>query len=359
MRFTLFDDASAGTQKWQETHSGGDAVQVTNGCYSVELGSLTSFPANLFQDNANLWLEVEIDLDGDGFETSEKYSPRVPFSAAPYAFQSDNADTLDVLDSTSFLRSDADDVCTGRIEFKGVPTGFAPTQASVQIHPASSNPTDSILSVWTSGSDMVIMGGSGDLTASGVFQAGTIYTPQAYNRLGDGTPSQAAIDASNDLLINGALEVKDGVYWGARTSYYSVLAVDCVPGNEGYQFTRDSDDLYKDIGVATSQKWYAPVHLPHGATVTSITGWFYDISAYDLTCSLYRRVVGGGGINEMASIDSSGVSGETCVTDSFIQYPNIDNSSSTYYVYVRFSSVDTGPALKFRNASITYTTTEP
>ena len=93
MRFTLFNALSAGTQKWQELHTGGNAVPVTKGCFSAELGSISSFPATLFQDNANLWLEVEVDLNANGFEGTEKYSPRVPFTAAPYAFQSDRATT--------------------------------------------------------------------------------------------------------------------------------------------------------------------------------------------------------------------------------------------------------------------------
>ena len=104
MRFALWDVESGGTiatnRKWQETHSSGNAVPLNNGCYSVELGSLTSFPANFFQENANLWLEVEVDLDGDGFEPSEVYSPRVPFTAAPYAFQSDRATTATFAQST-------------------------------------------------------------------------------------------------------------------------------------------------------------------------------------------------------------------------------------------------------------------
>ncbi len=115
MRFTLFDDESASSQKWQETHSGGDAVQVTNGCYSVELGSISSFPANFFQDNPNLWLEVEIDLDGDGFETSEKYSPRVPLTAAPYAFQADAAQSAMKNLMRNFVLASGESVSAGDV----------------------------------------------------------------------------------------------------------------------------------------------------------------------------------------------------------------------------------------------------
>ncbi|MCX6999405.1 MAG: hypothetical protein NT106_03775, partial [Candidatus Sumerlaeota bacterium] len=56
-------------------------------------GSLQPFPSNLFSDNAHLWLEIQIDMDNNGFEAGEIYSPRMPLSATPYAFQSDRATT--------------------------------------------------------------------------------------------------------------------------------------------------------------------------------------------------------------------------------------------------------------------------
>jgi len=95
MRFALWDlegGGDAGTHRlWQEAHTNVNAVTVTNGTFSVELGSITPFPDNFFQDNANLWLEVEIDLTGTSGSGFEVFSPRVVFSATPYAFHSDTA----------------------------------------------------------------------------------------------------------------------------------------------------------------------------------------------------------------------------------------------------------------------------
>ncbi len=91
MHFALYDAMAGGELLWEETTS---TVAVTNGAFAVALGNITPFPDGLFQDNASLWLEIQVDLNRDGFDAEETYSPRVPFNAAPYAFQSDNADSL-------------------------------------------------------------------------------------------------------------------------------------------------------------------------------------------------------------------------------------------------------------------------
>lgn len=112
MKFSLYNvelDGDATNVKWEETHS--STVQVKNGAFAVQLGSQTAFPAGLFTDNPNLWLQVQVDLDKSGFEEEEIYTPRMQIAAAGYAFQSDNASTADLLDgkdSTEFASSSHD-----------------------------------------------------------------------------------------------------------------------------------------------------------------------------------------------------------------------------------------------------------
>jgi hypothetical protein len=245
------------------------------------------------------------------------------------------------------------------ITFIGEPTGFAPNQAAVQVYPTNVVSGDSLFSVWTSGSDMVIISEPANLTVSGVIQAGTIAFEQAYNRLGDGTPVQAAIDASNDLLINGALEVKDGVYWGDKTSYLTINPPGCDPNDDGYGYARTSASLYKDAAEST-QYWSGQVNLPHGATVTAFRVYYYDNSASDLTVYLRERALGSTAVaTDMAEVSSSGTPGNTYGTDTTITSPDINNNANTYYIYIVFPSADTGNSLIFRQARITYTTTGP
>ena len=97
MVFTLFDAVAAGNQLWTESHS---AVPVKDGAFSVVLGGSASL-GTLFTDHSAVWLQVSVNT-GSGLEN---YDPRVPLTAAPYARQAQNADTLDGVDSTGFLTS--------------------------------------------------------------------------------------------------------------------------------------------------------------------------------------------------------------------------------------------------------------
>ncbi|MEK7610131.1 MAG: hypothetical protein AAB468_00020 [Patescibacteria group bacterium] len=94
--FGLYTVASGGSAIWVETHSATTTpVTVTNGLFSVMLGSITSLASLDF--NQTLYLGVNVALDGE-------MTPRKTLGAVPGAFE---ADKLDGLDSTSFVRTDA------------------------------------------------------------------------------------------------------------------------------------------------------------------------------------------------------------------------------------------------------------
>jgi hypothetical protein len=91
MRFRVFDAVTAGNQRWEETDA---AVAVMGGLFSATLGDDPLHPfGSLFATNANLWLEVAIDLDKNGsIAANEVYAPRQKMSGAAWAIE---ADTLD------------------------------------------------------------------------------------------------------------------------------------------------------------------------------------------------------------------------------------------------------------------------
>jgi microcystin-dependent protein len=94
IQIVLYDADTGGTSVWQEMHP---AVPVVGGAFSVLLGDLSAF-GTLFQDHPALFLEVSADT-GTGLVP---YLPRVPLSAAPYAQQAENANTLDGMDAADF-----------------------------------------------------------------------------------------------------------------------------------------------------------------------------------------------------------------------------------------------------------------
>ena len=99
--FTLNDQLTGGSVLWTET----DNVQVTNGLFSVMLGSTT--PLTGIDFNQTLYLGVNIESDGE-------MSPRKIIGTVPAAFV---ADTVDNLSSEQFLRSDAQNATSSSSTF--------------------------------------------------------------------------------------------------------------------------------------------------------------------------------------------------------------------------------------------------
>jgi len=91
MEFKLYTAPTGGTLLWTETRTGGDQVTVTNGLFSIMLGSVTSLASVNF--NQSLYLSVNIEGDGE-------MTPRKELGAVPAAFE---ADKLDGLTSADFL----------------------------------------------------------------------------------------------------------------------------------------------------------------------------------------------------------------------------------------------------------------
>ena len=107
MVFRLYTVSSGGSAIWTESQTSANDVTVTSGLFSVMLGSISSLSAIDF--NQTLYLGVTIESDSE-------MSPRKVLGAVPAAFE---ADKLDNIDSTSFLRSDADDTASGLLTFTG------------------------------------------------------------------------------------------------------------------------------------------------------------------------------------------------------------------------------------------------
>jgi len=91
--FSLYATASGGSAIWTESQS----VTPANGVYSVQLGSVTAFPAGLFT-NDNLYLGVRVGNDNE-------MTPRQQLSTAPYAFRAGSVDSLTAAQISGILQS--------------------------------------------------------------------------------------------------------------------------------------------------------------------------------------------------------------------------------------------------------------
>ncbi len=91
-------DPSTGLFLWSETQT----VAVIEGIYNVQLGDITSFPADL-HTNDELFLQVNILHPTEGLQ---RLSPLMPLNSTMYALKAANADTLDGRDPSEFDQAD-------------------------------------------------------------------------------------------------------------------------------------------------------------------------------------------------------------------------------------------------------------
>lgn len=99
IRFRLYNDPSldaanacvANSCKWEETQG---TVSVTDGIFQVNLGSSTALPGSVDFNSGSIYLGVKVGADVE-------MSPRILFTASPYAF---NSDKLNGLSSDAFVQ---------------------------------------------------------------------------------------------------------------------------------------------------------------------------------------------------------------------------------------------------------------
>ncbi len=93
--FSLYSVSSAGTAIWTET----DSVVISNGdgIFQVPLGAVTTLPGSVDFNTDNIYLGIKISTE------ASEMTPRVRFTAVPYAFNADKIHGLTVTDTTGTL----------------------------------------------------------------------------------------------------------------------------------------------------------------------------------------------------------------------------------------------------------------
>ncbi|MES2876135.1 MAG: hypothetical protein V4678_01565 [Patescibacteria group bacterium] len=144
MKFKIWSAASGGAEQWSEDRlvSASQGVTVTNGQFSVQLGSVTSLPASVFASNS-LYFEVELPTPGSATTSSPVWTegamtPRNQLATSAYAY---NSETLDGLDSAAFGQLGQNNTFTGNNTFNGtlqggssLTLGTAATQGSLVLN---------------------------------------------------------------------------------------------------------------------------------------------------------------------------------------------------------------------------------
>jgi hypothetical protein len=191
---------------WTETwDSNTQRVTSTGGLFSIALGTYVTMTGSVNFNTDSLYLQVEFDPGNDGVY-EEIFSPRRRFASVPYAH---NANTLDGLDSTQFIRSDTDATASGTLTVSPRNTN----KVGIDIHSTSGIAATAALKISTQGANHILFG-------SGAANYDTNLYRSAVSRLKTdssfwvvGTLSGSNIHAEKTLTSSGTLIVSgSGVF---------------------------------------------------------------------------------------------------------------------------------------------------
>lgn len=160
------------------------------------------------------------------------------------------------------------------------------------------------------------------------------------------------------LVAEGDVHIDGNLSWYTRTSYVSVAPPAFVPDDEAYAYDRDSGPGLKQDSPSAGSIYYAPVSLPHGATVTKFTIYYYDDSTNgEILARLRYSNLGTGSYAMAEALSADGGYGDT--EDTSIDHAEVDNETRAYYVRVQFPAAPYSGTLNFKGVVIEYQYTEP
>jgi fibronectin-binding autotransporter adhesin len=142
-QFKLYTVSSAGSAVWTETKS----LTVTDGIFQTELGDTTALPGSVDFNTDNIYLGINFD-PGTGYDG--EMSPRIRFTASPYAF---NSDLLDGLDASAFAQLNPSSAQSGSLNVTGTVQAATSLQA-----PLVDTATAAALSIGTGTATSVTIG---------------------------------------------------------------------------------------------------------------------------------------------------------------------------------------------------------
>lgn len=239
--FSIYDVATGGSLLWQETQS----VNVSNGLYSVLLGTVTPFPSNLFTGSPRF---LAIKVGGDA-----EMTPRQRLVSVPFSINSSKAmEAGTVADGTITSTKIAD----------GTITGADISNNSIGADKIIPNIVSSIDGITNDAGNIDLVPGTGITIASDI-NAKTV-TISATGGVGGSTSDVVCTGCvqSSDIadgtivgadISTGANVTLNGLTLGAGTSEGSINRIDTLEGfndlrirGDNVSGSTDFSDLYID-----------------------------------------------------------------------------------------------------------------
>lgn len=221
--FSIYTVSSGGSSVWTETQP---SVSVTDGIFQVALGSVTSLPGSVDFNSSSLYLGIKVGADAE-------MTPRVQFTAAPYAF---NAQNLGGIASTGFAQ-----------------LGLASAQSETSTNSLiflNKTSTGNLLRLQQGAVDKFVVDNAGLLTTASV-NSSSIVDGSIANA--DLVNSSLSITAGSGLITGGSVSLGGTVTLdiGAGTGI-TVNANDVGITADGLNFTELADSLTLDAATTIS-----------------------------------------------------------------------------------------------------------
>lgn len=150
-----------------------------------------------------------------------------------------------------------------------------------------------------------------------------------------------------DPALADGLAAPDAIPSGGP-GYYSEIALAFQPyPSQSVPFAFSGRTLYNPDTV--TRYYQAPVHLPHGATITKFVVWFNDNNTANLWAALARAGLDDSSIAQIGYVASTGAAtGIRYVQDTTIATPLVNNGSNMYWVEVGLPPNSSVGILSFR-----------
>ncbi len=322
MQFSIFDAASGGAQIG--TTITNSSVAVANGVFTV---NLDFSPATPFASGANRWIEIAVKKPADpGYTT---LTPRQPVTSSPFSTKASSSTTADSVSAACIL-------CITDAHISGI------NGAKV---------TDKVADAINSGQ----LGG----------QPGTFYRNAA--NLNSGTIDNSRTTGTSANTAD-TLVLRDGsggfsansITLPAVTRYYSVPPSSFVPRLNTFTYAIGTYAAGTTPGQLVD--FSAPVHLPHGATITAVRFYPYDNDTVEnISIQLYFKPHVGSTITQLASGGTTGFSPfDQSIPVTLTGGAHVvDNASNFYSLNVSYRVPASFFNITFNSVRISYTVTSP
>ncbi len=342
-QFGLYDAATGGS-------SVGSLQTITNkslnnGYFSVEL----DFGDSAFQGDAR-YLQIGVRCPaGSGSYTS--LGGRVALTAAPYAHSlrpgakvSGGATSGSVLQAVSSATTGdpaglyGEASSSGGAGVAGWNTSSSGGYAVYGNNTASSGTPYGVYGLASNNGSATSYGVYGKSNSSagtgvgGIAPMNGVYGEATGSGVTYGVYGKATSSSGYAIYSEGNAHIEGDLTWVTRTSYIAVSAAAFNPMEDGYDYINQGEELWNNDG--SSDHYAAPIQLPHGATVSKMTFYWWDgSSGADGHCTMYRTTLTGTEVVVAEAWTDGNAATADSSEDNSIVYATVDNSQYSYYLY--------------------------